>query len=109
MGALPEMTEQRPVPPLPKIVLRARQSVIDPQDCAVLKRTGDRKRPIRKTRTVLRRVALVPSAGGLRERPADLVERARRGACCPDQPIVLDGDAQFLASPGAPAKARHRQ
>src|SRR5258707_9766059 len=64
--AMTEMTQQRAVVPFRQVILRARQTVVEPQRSAAAQRTCDRLRPRNQARAVLRYIAVVPVTAGSR-------------------------------------------
>src|SRR5271165_3145890 len=107
--ALAKMTHQGTLAPLAKIIMRPRQSVIDPQDHARRERAGDMHRPLLEPRAILRLVAVVPAAASLAKRIARAVHRLARRPRHPGETALLEPDSELLATLRVPAEPRDRQ
>ena len=93
-----------------KIVLRARQTVVEPKRRAWRSAVRDRLRPRSNARAVLGYVSVVPAAGGGAQAAAHRRHRRIRRPRSPrERPIRRSRPPVSSTASCIPAKARHRQ
>src|ERR1700690_4107565 len=108
MRAVSKVAKQGAFAAFRKIIVRARQPVIEPKHRACAHAARDLGGPGAQARTILRNIAVVPWASGGRELPADLRHRGARVPRRPAQTALLLHDTQFLDAGAGPAKSAHR-
>src|SRR5260370_31488823 len=107
--AMPEMAHQGALVPLGQVVVRPRQAVVEPQNCAAAQALRNRSGPRADARAVFGYIAIIPTTAGRGELMANFRHRRVRGTRGPREFLFRDRDAHLLHGIRVPTKASNRQ
>src|SRR5450631_3455863 len=94
--ALPKVADQGPVLSLRQIILRARQSVIAPQNGALAQTSNDAARPCSQSRAIFGYIPTFPASCGCDKSAAGFGHCRAGRPCRPNEQTIRNGDAKLL-------------